>query len=331
MTALSVPAQPRRDAGARPVPWRRMGWVTWRQHRLTLAGLTAVLGAVSVYLLVTGMHVRGTGTGGYSAMGPFTLTSALFQVIPPLIGAFVGAPVLARELESGTFRFTWTQGFGRTRWTIATLTPLAVAVTLQAGAVGVLYRWCYGPMIGGKYGVSPLTGNTFDIHGLAFAAWTLTAFSIGALAGGLIRRVVPAMFATLAAWSGLAVVTAVYLRPHYEALLVTNNPNLPTGAWVKSQWWAQSGNPISRATVNHVLQQGGITSVPDQFPRTPPGSTAANTDPMQYLLHHGITFVSSYQPASRFWPFQWIEGSWLLLLSLVLTGTVVWLVQRRAT
>jgi hypothetical protein len=52
---------------------------------------------------------------------------------------------------------------------------------------------------------------------------------------------------------------------------------------------------------------------------------------MEYLLHHGITFVSSYQPANRFWPFQWIEGSWLLLLSLVLIGTVVWLVQRRAT
>jgi hypothetical protein len=36
----------------------------------------------------------------------------LIQVAPALIGAFAGAPVLARELETGTFRYTWTQGFG---------------------------------------------------------------------------------------------------------------------------------------------------------------------------------------------------------------------------
>lgn len=35
-----------------------------------------------------------------------------FQVIPPMLGAFVGAPTLARELETA-FRFTWTQGFVR--------------------------------------------------------------------------------------------------------------------------------------------------------------------------------------------------------------------------
>ncbi len=30
------------------------------------------------------------------------------QVIPVLIGAFAGAPVLARELETGTYRYAWT-------------------------------------------------------------------------------------------------------------------------------------------------------------------------------------------------------------------------------
>ena len=45
----------------------------------------------------------------------------VLQAVPALIGAFVGAPVLARELESGTSRFAWTQGFGRWRWTLAKL------------------------------------------------------------------------------------------------------------------------------------------------------------------------------------------------------------------
>ena len=125
MTALTMPAQPGRDAHARPVPWRRMGWVAWRQHRLTLASVVAVLGAASVFLYIMGEQIHDEAFVPYGAGTGLTLTAALFQVIPPLIGAFVGAPVLARELETGTFRFTWTQGFGRARWTVATLAPLA--------------------------------------------------------------------------------------------------------------------------------------------------------------------------------------------------------------
>jgi hypothetical protein len=33
----------------------------------------------------------------------------------------------------------------------------------------------------------------------------------------------------------------------------------------------------------------------------------------------------------RVWPFQWIEGGWLLALSALLTAATVWLVRRRAT
>jgi hypothetical protein len=52
--------------------------------------------------------------------------------------------------------------------------------------------------------------------------------------------------------------------------------------------------------------------------------------PAQYLLHHGITQLTTYQPAGRLWPFQWIEGGWLLALSLLLLTAAVWLVHRRA-
>ena len=49
----------------------------------------------------------------------------------------------------------------------------------------------------------------FDLRGVAFAAWTLAAFAIGALAGMLIRRVVPAIVATLAAYAGLALAAGI--------------------------------------------------------------------------------------------------------------------------
>ena len=337
MTALTMQAQPGRDASLRPVPWRRMGWVTWRQHRSTLAGVVAVLGLAGLYLLFTGEQIHHESFVPYGAGPGLTLTAALLQAIPPLIGAFVGAPVLARELETGTFRFTWTQGFGRARWTVATLAPLAFALVVVAGAFGFLFSWCYGPRIGGKSGLSPLAATTFDLHGVAFAAWTLVAFAIGVVAGILIRRVVPAMFATIVAWSGLAVVTGVFLRQHYLAPLVTSKLNLPNSAWVMSQRWTQGGQPVSSSNINAVLQKIGATEVaPGQFVQNPVGlgqsghTSGSTISPVQYLLHHGFTALTTYQPASRFWPFQWIEGGWLLALSLLLMGTAVWLIHRRA-
>ena len=51
----------------------------------------------------------------------------------------------------------------------------------------------------------------------------------------------------------------------------------------------------------------------------------------QCFSRHGYTQWTSYQPVTRFWPFQWIEGGWLLLLSAVLIAATVWLVRRRAT
>ena len=340
MTALTMPSQPGREAAVRPVPWRRMAWVTWRQHRFTLAGVIVVLGAASLYLYSGGVQIRAS-TDLIAARSGLSVTAALFQLIPALIGAFVGAPAVARELEAGTFRFTWTQGFGRTRWAVATLAPLALTVTVAAAALGLAFSWCYGSLIAGRDGfvaMSPLTNITFDLRGVAIAGWTLAAFAIGALAGVLIRRVVPAMFATIAAWSGLALVTAVYLRRLYESPLVTHTPSLPSSAWVLTQAWAQDGKPVSTAAINQILQKIGATiALPGQLGAAPaPGTQSApasaqSTNPVQYLLHHGITYSASYQPASRFWSFQWIEGGWLLALSLLLMTATVWLVHRRAT
>ena len=61
------------------------------------------------------------------------------------------------------------------------------------------------------------------------------------------------------------------------------------------------------------------------------GGVAKSFSVSHYLVQHGFTQLTTYQPASRFWPFQWIEGGWLLALSLILIALTVWLVRRRAT
>jgi hypothetical protein len=348
VTTLTVPAQPPRDASLAPVPWRRMAWVTWRQHRLALAGVAALFGVAAVYLLITGLQMhhayaavaacRQAGTGiCRRAAGDFLNTYApgvgpvlgLLQVIPPLIGAFGGATVLARELETGTFRYAWTQGFGRARWTVAKLAPLAVTLTVAAGAFSMLVSWYIQPIFGAGDDNGPLYPTIFDLRGLALAAWTLAAFAIGALAGILIRRVIPAMFATFAAWAGLAFVTGWFLRRRYEAPLVTANPNFAAPAWVLSRVWTRGGQPASLSMINQTLRGVDIQAVtPGQFQPGP--ATPASIDPVHYLSQHGFTQLTTYQPDSRFWPFQWIEGGWLLALSLLLLAATVWLVRRRA-
>jgi hypothetical protein len=139
------------------------------------------------------------------------------------------------------------------------------------------------------------------------------------------------MFATLVAWSGLAVVTGLFLRRHYEAPLVSSNPNLPSTDWVMSQRWTRGGKPVTSSTLNRVLEKVGV-QVNGSSQSVTKGSPLgqSNLGPNQYLIHHGFTQLLTYQPASRFWPFQWIEGGWLLALSLLLIGAAVWLVHRRA-
>ncbi len=254
----------------------------------------------------------------------------LLQVIPALIGAFAGAPVLARELETGTFRYAWTQGFGRARWTVAKLAPLAVAVAVTAGAFSVLVSWYINPIFGAGDNNGPLYPTIFDLRGVALAAWTLAAFAIGALAGILIRRVIPAMFATFAVWAGLAFATGWFLRRHYEAPLITTSPNVPHPAWMISQSWTRGGQPASLSMINQTLRPVDVQAVTPGLFQPGPATPANLGDPVQYLIQHGYTLLTTYQPDSRFWPFQWIEGSWLLALSLLLIAATVWLVRRRA-
>jgi hypothetical protein len=203
-------------------------------------------------------------------------------------------------------------------------------VTAAAGAFGALLTWYYQPFVGdqslGLPRTTPLTPALFDLRGVGFPAWTLAAFAIGALAGMLIRRVVPAIVATLAVYTGLAFATAGFLRQHYlTPLLTSNGNNVPGNAWVISQWWNNKDGRFAFGSYPP-------NSILNQFCAPPPAGTGKGAG-LQWgpcLVQHGFTQWTSYQPASRFWPFQWIEGGWLLALSLLLIAVTVGLVQRRA-
>ena len=304
MSVLALPAQPVQGAAPalRPVPWQRMIWVTWRQHRGMLTSVTAVLAAVSLFLLIAGLKVHHdytalvncrTACGAMNqsfnnidwTMGNTILI--LMNLAPALLGIFTGPAVLARELETGTFRYAWTQGIGRLRWTIAKLVLLAAVITVLAWAFSQLFAWFFDPFLGFE-GMNVLAKTVFDTRGVDFAAWTLVAFAIGAFLGMLIRRIIPAMAATLGVYLALDLLAWLVLRQDYPVAIDTTNaslfsgPNTPDSPWILKTW------------------------------------TVGNTDWWRYI------------PVSRFWPMQFIEASWLLILAVALGAATVWLVRRRA-
>jgi hypothetical protein len=333
-----------------------MAWVTWRQHRFALAGVAVLLGGLALWLWLAGLQLHHAYAAAlacrpatsipctdlvtsFNGMDKVLWFGYPLQAVPALIGAFAGAPVLARELETGTFRYAWTQGFGRWRWALAKLVPLAVLLAAATGAFSVLVSWYYQPYFAtGNQALflseaSPLSGGLFDLRGVALAGWTLAAFAIGVLAGMLVRRVVPAMVATLAVYAGLALTAALFLRQRYLMPVVARNlVSPPASGYLVGQWWTKGG----RFAFAGVPDAGGmppmnylqqvcprIAAAAGGYKPSPPGILRCFTE-------HGYALLTSYQPAGRFWPFQWIEGGWLLALSALLVAATIWLVRRRA-
>jgi hypothetical protein len=236
MTVFTTPAsQLDRDAGPEsgPAPWSGMLWVTWRQHRGLLIAVAAVFCAAAAGLVSTGLRIHrdysllaachpATSVACQGLSNFFNSTDwhqgqafhVAVQVAPVLVAMFAGPPVVARELEGRTFRFAWTQGIGRVRWTAAKLALLGSAITIPAFLVSQLLTWFYAPFLTTQ-GLTDLTPTVFDTSGLSYAAWTLVAFCLGAFLGALLRRTLGAMAVTIGVYVGLAAATWFYLRNHY--------------------------------------------------------------------------------------------------------------------
>jgi hypothetical protein len=343
MTALTaVP-----DTSVRPVPWSRLAWVVWRRYRFALAGTGVILTLLAADLVITGVRARSAYAavtactpnnsapcrfgfenfhGTYAQIG---LVGVILVFLPGLIGAFAGAPILARELETGTYRFTWTQGVGRMRWAIAVLVPGAVGVAAIIGAFGMLVSWQQQPLLDSGI-IQRMHSTNFSVTGIACAGWGLLGFGIGVLAGLLWRRVLPGLVTAFAAWFGLAFLTANVLRPNYLTALTTTSLSLADNDLPVSQWFTKGGVRVSDGQINSALQAVGVQMDSTAGPvQAAPSSGGGGVDPVQYLIQHGYLQVTSYQPDSRFWTFQWIEFGWLTALTVLTLGATLWLLRRR--
>ncbi len=312
-----------------------MAWVTWRQHRPQLVAGLGLLVALAVAAFGTHLPIQAayhrdalsdclppTSRSGcdiiirhfQSEFESWVAALRGLAVLPALAGLFVGAPLLARELEHGTYRFAWTQSVTRRRWLLSKTALLAGATIVAGAAASAIVMWWRSPFDTLEGRMAP---SGFDVEGLVVPAYALFALAIGVLAGLVYRRTVAAMTATLVVFVSTRVVVLKFLRPHFLAPLHSSVSATDSarqgGDWVLSDILVDAGSRRITAgredlAVLHA-QQAGI-------------------DPHTYLVTLGWKRVISYQPAGRFWTFQLIEASLFIALAVAVVLTTLWLVRR---
>ncbi len=315
-----------------------MIWLTWRQHRAEGFVVLGVLAVSSIFLLLSGrtiadmfqqsglsaclaQHPADASACGalgalflqqYGGLIPF---AAALLIEPFLLGAIVGAPLLAREYEQRTHLLAWMQSITRTRWLTVKFVVILGAGALVGGALLALLLWWYSPF-------AQLIGSfnfvAYDFSGPVLIAAAVMALALGIFAGTVTRRTVSAIFLTLGLLVALHVLVEFNLRPNFEPQIVVTwsfdqGPNPPVTLGIQdwdlgNGWLDPQGN-----------RTNGIRCI-----------SAQPEDPIQCAKDEGYRgYYLAYQPADRFWTFQWIETSIYLALSVLAVGATFWLVRRR--
>ncbi|MGD0700400.1 MAG: ABC transporter permease subunit [Trebonia sp.] len=369
-----------------------MIWLTWRQFRAQAITAIAALAAFAILLTITEPRLASLYTtsgfagcqGGSCAElagnflselsnltpfgGPqgfnllpdgfnlyvfvYALGVLLILIAPVITGAFWGAPLIARELETGTARLTWNQSVTRTRWLTVKLALTGVAAMAVAEAFSLLLAWWAAPVnraTGLGASVSVFSGSRFSAlvfatGGIAPLGYAAFGFALGVTAGLLIRRAVPAMALTLAIFAAVQVVMPLWVRPHLmpadqtiasiastnAALSDFSGPSTLTASAVPGQpgAWIISSEAVNAAGRPAAALPAACNPAPGPPTATPHSTFQSGVD--RCLASHGIREAVSYLPASHYWPLQLIETGLFLALALALAGFCLWWLDRRA-
>jgi hypothetical protein len=283
--------------------------------------------------------------------------SILVMAVPGILGIFWGAPLVARELEAGTFRLAWTQSVSRGRWLGAKLALGAAASMAVAGLFSLMVTWWSSPF--DRISANLFDASVFSQRGVVPIGYAAFAFMVGVTAGVMIRRTLPAMAATLVAFLAVRLAFTQWIRPNLAApahrivaldagsmgfgssnggpmKLFPEPPNV-ANAWVYSTHIVDAnGHPLSQTALH------AACPTLDQLVEPPPpvasGKSVQAVGPagVKDALHQCVTKLSAtyhqvvtYQPAGRYWMFQWYELAIYLATALALAGLCYWWVRRR--
>lgn len=337
-----------------------MTWLSWRQQRTQDLGLLAAVTAAVALLLVTGGRLQRLATTATSVYDALTGTDrtlwqagiVVMAVAPALVGAFWGAPLVARELETGTHRLVWSQGVTRSRWLAHRLGLSALVTIVAVGALSAAVTWWSGPLDGSTsrtQGGLPerLTPVVFAMRGVVPVGYAVLGLCVGMMAGLVLRRTLPAMATTLLVVVALQLAAPALVRPHlapsvHEVVALTERP-------LDSLSLEAPGGPVTVALAtgtrgdwvltNQTVDASGRPAVlPSWFAsctdRSAPGGAgggspqqATGVDPcLARLGAEGYRQEMSYLRAESFWRLQATEtGLLLVVAALVAAAGFLWL------
>ncbi|WP_327368931.1 ABC transporter permease [Streptomyces sp. NBC_01217] len=222
----------------------------------------------------------------------------LMTVLPAFVGIFVAGPVIAREMESGTYKLAWSQSVTPTRWLAAKLAVPAVATLASVSVLSAVCAWARS-----RESVAHLPTERFDRTvygsiGTVPVGYALCMLALGALIGLVLRRTVAAMAVTVIGY-GVLVMTLNTMR----------NDLWPT---VTDTFKPGSGYRFPDGSAD--VGQGWLTGSGGRLPADACLDRA--TDLEQCLADKDITLrYLDYHPASHFWPLQLVETGILLALA----------------
>ncbi len=338
----------RRDRGRQGGRRLPMAAVSWRLQRSGLLALALAALVFTVVMIDTGLRVRSGAAGlarhhctpgspselcgtlnSYlvpnSRLGPYTLS-----LLPAIAGVVLGAPLFAREFETGTARFALTQGISRARWILGRLALPALVAGLLGCWLGLVAQWWTGPLAGPMYNTPGLWwgSSLFGVSPLSLAGWAVLGVSVGALAGLLLRRTVLAMAAAAAAVGGLLLLA---MQHAYAGLLSVGAEAMRAVPLLNVDCSPSCGQVLVPPSLAASHTAGGWLTGPDGRRLSAPAQDAVarnipagvrDTSPAHlssWLSVRHLSYWVAFQPGSRFWLFQIA----LLLILFALAALVV--------
>ncbi|MFF3001164.1 ABC transporter permease subunit [Streptomyces sp. NPDC057950] len=249
-----------------------MTWLVWRQHRTafwTILAATALSVAWIVYQrgqLVD--FLDGYGYPGKSldeAGGKlqqyndaFSFVSTGLQAIPVLLGVFLGAPLIAGDLENGTAKLVAAQSMSRTRWLATKLALAGLVVVVSTGVMSAVFGWWWNPVKSEVTIMDWTSGAAFNTTGPVPVALTLFSVFCGVAIGAVLRRTLTAMVVTFGFTVVLQLVWGYFLLSLGNVVTVTTNkgvtgenvsPSLPRGAYeIDQSFVTGSGDLVGWST-----------------------------------------------------------------------------------
>jgi hypothetical protein len=243
------------------------------------------------------------------------LQATLLPVLPALIGAFLGAPMLSREIEPRTFRYTWTQGISREHWLFSKVLLLGGAIVVLSAAFSAAYMWFFQPAVP--------EWSWFDSFSMvlpSFPATCVFGFALGVLVGTVTKHLLVGMALSLIGFLAAFLPVVAWLRPHYMSPLQLTTDEYYQGprGWVTEfAYRTPAGDEVD---IWEALRTSGIPHAPSSF-----GSAE-----IDQLRQAGYTEMVLVQPGDRFWTFQFIDAGVFLVLAAACVALTCWLLRRRS-